>query len=66
VGREVAHLVAALADVPRLGDELDGPDDGVLLDDVEEGREPVDLMSSRARIEARSKRKPSTCISLVQ
>ena len=42
MGRELAHLVAALPDVPWLGDELHRPDDGVLLDDVEEGRETVD------------------------
>ncbi len=36
-GREVAHLVAALADVPGLRDQLDLADDRVLLDDVEEG-----------------------------
>ena len=40
--REVADLVAALADVPRLGDQLDLRDDGVLLDEVEERRQPVD------------------------
>src|ERR1700693_1226014 len=36
-GREVADLVAALADVPRFGDQLDPAYHGVLLDDVEEG-----------------------------
>ncbi len=43
-GREVAHLVAALAHVPRLGDQLDPADHGVLLDQVEERREPVHLV----------------------
>ena len=43
-GREVADLVAALAEVPGLGDQLDLADDGVLLDQVEEGRQPVDLV----------------------
>ena len=40
-GREVADLVAALTHVPRLGDQLDLVQDGVLLDEVEERREPV-------------------------
>ena len=44
--REVAHLVAALADVPRLGDELHLADHRVLLDQVEEGREPIDLVQA--------------------
>ena len=42
--REVADLVAALADVPRLGDQLHLGEDRILVDDVEEGREPVDLV----------------------
>src|SRR5690606_19473650 len=41
---EATDLVAALAQVPRLGDELDLGDHRVLLDDVEEGGEPVDLV----------------------
>ena len=41
-GWEVAHLVAAFAEVPRLGDEFDLADDGVLLHEVEERRELVD------------------------
>ncbi len=43
-GREAAHLVATVAEVPRLGDELDLGDDRVLLHDVEERREAVDLV----------------------
>ncbi len=43
-GREVAHLVAAGPDVPRLGDELDLRDHRVLLDEVEEGGQPVDVV----------------------
>src|SRR3712207_8302805 len=35
-GGEVAHLVAALADVPWLGDELHAVDDRVLLDERSE------------------------------
>ena len=42
--REVAHLVPALAHVPRLGDELRLGDHRVLLDDVEERGEPVDVV----------------------
>ncbi len=42
--REVADLVAALADVPRLGDELHLADDRVLLDEVEERRQLVDVV----------------------
>ena len=41
---EVADLVAALADVPRLGDELHLGEDRVLVDDVEEGREAIDVV----------------------
>ena len=41
---EPADLVAAVADVPRLGDELDLGDDRVLLDEVEERRQAVDLV----------------------
>ena len=42
--REAADLVAALADVPRLGDQLDLADDRVLVDQVEERGQPVDLV----------------------
>ena len=42
--REVADLVAALADVPRLGDQLDLREHRVLVDDVEEGAQAVDLV----------------------
>ncbi len=55
-GREPADLVAAVADVPRLGDELDLGDDRVLLDDVEERRQAVDLVElagqGRGEVEA--------------
>ena len=54
--REVAHLVAALADVPRLGDQLHVREDRVLVDQVEERAQPVDLVetSRRARRRGRS------------
>jgi hypothetical protein len=42
--REVADLVAALADVPRLRDQLRLADHRVLLDHLEEGRQPVDVV----------------------
>ena len=42
--REVADLVAALAEVPRLGDQLHLREHRVLVDDVEERRQPVDLV----------------------
>ena len=38
---KVAHLVAAFADIPGLGDELHLREDGVLVNDVEEGAQPV-------------------------
>src|SRR5690606_37342951 len=40
-GREVAHLVAAGTDVPRLGDQLDLGEHRVLLHQVEERAQPV-------------------------
>ena len=53
---EVADLVPALPDVPRLGDELDLRDDGILLDQVEERGQPVDLVElagqARGQVEA--------------
>ncbi len=42
--REVPDLVAARADVPRLGDELDLGEDRILVDHVEERRQPVDVV----------------------
>ncbi len=42
--REVAHLVAALAHVPRLRDQLHLRDHRVLLHQVEERRQPVHLV----------------------
>ena len=54
--REVTDLVPAVAHVPRLGDQLDLRDDGVLLHQVEERREPVDLVQlagqGRGEVEA--------------
>ncbi len=54
--REVADLVAPLAQVPRLGDELGAREHGVLVDDVEEGGELVDVVEvarqRRGEIEA--------------
>ena len=42
--RELAHLVAALAQVPGLGDQLDLREHRVLADGVEEGAQPVHLV----------------------
>ena len=42
--REVADLVAARPDVPRLGDQLDLREHRVLVDHVEERRQPVDVV----------------------
>ena len=39
---EVADLIAAFAQVPWLGDELDLRDDRVLVNDVEERAESID------------------------
>src|SRR5207253_7497759 len=54
--REIADLVPPFAHVPGLGDELDLGEHGVLVDDVEEGREPVDVVElprqRRGEIEA--------------
>ena len=54
--REVADLVAAVADVPRLGDQLHLGQDRVLVDDVEERRQAVDLVQlarqGRGEVEA--------------
>jgi hypothetical protein len=54
--REVADLVAAGSDVPRLGDQLHLREHRVLLDDVEERPEPIDLVQlsgqDRRQVEA--------------
>ena len=42
--REVAHLVAAGAHIPGLGDELHLRDDRVLLHELEEGGELIDVV----------------------
>ena len=42
--REVPDLIAPLAQVPRLGDQLDLRDHRVLVDHVEEGGQPVDVV----------------------
>src|SRR4051812_27220442 len=41
---EVADLVSTFADVPRLGDQLDLAHDRILLDQVEERRQPIDIV----------------------
>ena len=42
--REVADLVPARPDVPRLGDQLRLGEDRILVDDVEERRQTVDVV----------------------
>jgi hypothetical protein len=42
--REVADLIAAVAHIPRLGDQLDLGDHRILLDQVEERGQPVHLV----------------------
>ena len=42
--REVAHLVAARAEIPGLGDQLHLRQDRVLRDQVEERAQPLDLV----------------------
>ena len=55
-GREATDLIAALAEIPRLRDELDLRNDWVLLDDVEEARESIYLVQlagkGRGEVEA--------------
>src|SRR4029079_8730375 len=41
---KVADLIAALADIPRRGDQLDLADDRVLLHQIEERGQPVDVV----------------------
>ena len=48
--REIADLIAALAHVPRFGDNFTLRKDRVLVDDVEKGREAVDLVKLAARV----------------
>ena len=64
--RETAQLVAVGAGVPGLGDQLDRREHGVLLDDLEEGAAAGRPRSPRTSTGARSKRKPSTCMSVTQ
>jgi hypothetical protein len=56
LGWEVAHLVTAFTDVPRLGEELDLTHDGVLMDEVEERGQSVHVVEltseRRGQIEA--------------
>src|SRR5687768_5484923 len=40
---KIAHLVAARPDVPRFGDQLDAAQRRILVNDVEERRQPVNV-----------------------
>src|SRR5438132_14208041 len=42
--RKVSHLIAAFAQVPRLGNELDLRQNGILVDDIEECSQLVDFV----------------------
>ena len=64
--REIADHVAPLTDIPWLGDQLHLRQDWVLQQDVEETGVSVTKCSSRPSADARSKRNPSTCISVAQ
>ena len=65
--RELADLVAAGTDVPRLGDQLHLRSTGSCWIAGRNVAEHVDVVrTTRASAEARSKRKPSTCISCTQ
>ena len=66
VADKAADLIEA-GGVPGFGDQLDIGEDRVGFDVPEDRRRRHRAASSsRDRIEARSKRKPSTCISLTQ
>ena len=66
-GREVADLVAPLAQVPGLGDQLDlTRPPGLDLDQVEERRQPVDLVELAGQAGGEVEWKPSTSISVTQ
>ena len=64
--REAADLVAAVADVPRLGDQLDLATTGSWLTRSKNAASRLTSWNSRASAAARSKRNPSTCISVTQ
>jgi hypothetical protein len=59
-GRERAETIAARPDIPRLGDELQLAQHGILLDGLEEGRAASKPSARRPSVVARSKRNPST------
>jgi hypothetical protein len=63
---EVANLIAAAAEIPRLGDQLHALQRRILMHDVEKSRQTIDVIELAASVEARSKRNPSTCISRTQ
>ena len=54
--RKVADLIAALAEVPRFGNQLHAAQRRVLVNDVEEGRQPIDFVEAarqrRRQVEA--------------
>jgi hypothetical protein len=64
--REVADLIAAGATVPRFGDHFHLAQHRVLTAGHEEAVTLVETIVIAPRMVAKSKRKPSTCISLAQ
>ena len=64
--RKLTDLIATGTDVPGFGDQLDAERDGVLPARIEKAAAFVEAVGFRARMVARSKRKPSTRISVAQ
>ncbi len=64
--REFTDLIAAFADIPGFRNQLDCGDNGILVDDIEEGRQPVDIMQFPGQGGGQVEAKPSTCISVIQ
>src|SRR5512133_3219865 len=55
---KVADLIATIAQVPWLGDQFDLGDHGVLLDDIEEGRQLVHFMKLPSQCRCKIKSEP--------
>ena len=61
--RKVADLIATAAQVPRFRNQFDLRQNRILQDDVKKCTQLIDVMQFASQRLARSKRKPSTCIS---
>ena len=64
--REITDLIAAFSDIPRFRDKFDLRKHRVLMNDVKKCGEFTNRVQLPARVAAKSKRKPSTCISVTQ